>query len=411
MHTFFKKYVYEDKLYFLVGFVSLLGVLKQSEIIGLFLKIPLFLIAIYFILNAFLKKCIYINAMTLVYGSIFLAIIVGPEDFLNENYEAFKYVTPYYIFISFFLNPPEKFLYYFEEGAKIAIKFNIIFSFFVFCWWLFYGADIATQLLEDILKINSGDHTFFNIYNFTGIDILRIAGFSWDPMHIGLVSVIGYILFKASKNWFWVFASLLTLLLSGSRAGLVALLAVFVYEFFNGAMGAGKKFSLFFFLSIFFAFLIWISFTRDFEATGNIKRIAYYIYGPISLIYGGLVEFVFGGAPYSTGNTLINKIWLIPDNNIFTNALINDLSPNQPWNIEPDIVSILVGRGMLGVLIWILVNYYCYKRSISTSRNLFIALFSLTLGYSYSFSIFYQFMLLFYSPKLKLTFTSMKSYR
>ena len=388
-------------VYYLVGFICLLGVLKQSQVIGLLLALPLYTLLAVGLLEVVKKGKIALSPVLTIYLSIFIAVFASRDDYFEYNFETLFYVIPFYCVASTFLPILKGFLSPFLKGVMAGIKVNILFSIFVSVAWYAFNYDLATELLENALKIDSDGHTFFNAYEFMGLTILRVCGLSWDPMHIGLAGVLGYILFKATSQKSWTALSLITLLLSGSRAGMFSLIVVMFYELKISQINFRKKITVIFLILLLFGLFCGISISRDMDSLGNIRRLAYFIMGPLSMLDGSWHEIIIGGAPYSTGNILIDRVYTNQSSDIMLSSIL-DMQPDKFWNVESDIVSILIGRGLLGLFIWLFVIYMGYKSRPGTYRLLFLAFFTLSLNYSYEFSMVFQILLLYVTPKILL---------
>lgn len=299
-----------NKGYFLLGLFCGLYALRLYNISLVFF--PLFIISFFNIIEFLQFYKISINMMLFYYSfiiiSLLFSLIYGDETFIQNfiSLEFFKILV--FIFISIFIKIKKNNIKYFFLGLKITIFINLIWGLLEFILWKFNKFSLNEFIFGNILKIDSGGHVWSNIIRDS--DKIRPCGFSWDPLNLGILSALGFFLFKKKSLKFF---SLVILLLSGSRSGLVGIIGSLI--FFEVLKNLNLKSKNFFFQGLVknvILFLLGLVFIVGFfkfriahNNMGDKRRKAYYISAIKStVIKNNIGLFLFGGSPVWSGAIL-----------------------------------------------------------------------------------------------------------
>lgn len=296
-----------------------------------------------------------------------VVIVVGMTIFFNND-ELRDY---YKVFL--------KFLYY----NAIA---QMIWSWMEFA--LYYGIHFSLNdyVYGQVLGVSTA-HTLTFVQN----GLLRTSGFSWEPANLSLVLMIGFLLANRPIMK-WLFA--LSIFLSTSMTG------IFIFCFYlavklllsirNARISRKKIFSsilVIVIVTIIFivllrsqsersqvvfnriAGILGISSTRD---SSSHMHMGYYYWGPELLFNSPLFNIFFGVGPFMVGRRFSEYFgiyhWL-----------------TGLWNPESDVVTIFVGSGIIGTLLYYLLAFKLLRnrKKINDTINFYILLSIIAGGITY----------------------------
>lgn len=393
-----------NKTYFLLGLFCGLYVLRLYNISLVFF--PLFIIFVFNIIKFLQSFKISVNMMLFYYSfviiSLLSSLIYGYNMFVHNfiNLEFFKILI--FIFMSIFIKIKKDDIKYFFKGLKITVFINLIWGLLEFIFWKFYRFWLNEYIFGDMLKIDSGGHGWRYIRG----DKIGLCGLSWDPLHLGILSALGFFLFK--KKSLKVF-SLIILLLGGSRAGLIGLIGsiIFFKVLKNLNLKSKKKFFqglvknvILFLLGLVFI-VGFFKFRIAHNNMGDKRRKAYYISAIKStVIKNNIGLFLFGGSPVWSG-----AIITLDENLSKSTYLSQGMLDKIYWKIESDWAHILTGRGWIGFFSYIWIFYLSFfKINDKKMKKIILLFFFSGLGYYFENSLIINIILIYINQNYRIKF-------
>lgn len=259
---------------------------------------------------------------------------------------------------------------------------------------LWYGVNLNLNeiIFGDILNVNKDNIDWQG--DILG-SIIRLTGFSWEPANFALVMLIGWSLSKSSKM---KFLFILALIFSYSKTGWLCMCILgmlkFIIEFKNInlikiiSLNNIIKFLVFIFIFMVFAIVysdliqntlntIGESFIilqnaifTDEDYSSNIHKSYYIMLGDI-LNNMSLWQCIFGYGTFSAG---------------YPYGLYNIVpyGTDWVWNPESDFITIIIGNGILGIIVYylIIIKAYFYINNI---REKYILISIVVCGITYLF--------------------------
>ena len=394
-----------NKTYFLLGLFCGLYVLRLYNISLVFFS--LFIIFVFNIIKFLQSFKISVNMMLFYYSfviiSLLSSLIYGYNMFVHNfiNLEFFKILI--FIFMSIFIKIKKDNIEYFFKGLKITIFINLIWGLLESISWKLYRFWLNEYIFGDMLKIDSGGHGWRYI---RGIDKIGLCGFSWDPLHLGILSALGFFLFK--KKSLKVF-SLIILLLGGSRAGLLGLIgSIIFFEVLKNFNLKNKKYFFKGLIKNVILFLLGLIFVVGFfkfriahNNMGDKRRKAYYISAIKStVIKNNIGLFLFGGSPVWSG-----AILTLDKNLSKSTYLSQEMIDKIYWKIESDWAHILTGRGWIGFFSYIWIFYLSFFKIKDEKMKKIILLFFFSgLGYYFENSLIINIILIYINQNYRIKF-------
>ncbi len=273
---------------------------------------------------------------------------------------------------------------YFVYGAFIQMVWSwlerLSYSIFYF--------KLNDYIFGEILSLESS-HALSFIQN----DAIRPSGLSWEPANLALTLVIGFIL--SEKKWQKIlFAT--SIVLSTSTTGLVMLLSILMFDFlYNFRLSFAKiRNSIILGVALLIVGMIidetsgTISYNIEklsslFDVTDSNMSTAfihflYYYYLLDVLQMQETMNLIFGSGSLLAGN-------------VYSGAgIINYYLLGKWWNPESDFITILIGNGLIGVIIYyyflikLLVTKYI-ENKVAEFKIVFVILIG---GFTYLFATF-----------------------
>lgn len=268
----------------------------------------------------------------------------------------------------------------FFDGFYIGAIIQMIWGFLqLFMYSVFH------IVINQIIFGNLLGETEYSWGSFINGNIIRMTGLGWEPANFALVIVIGYVLsIRERDNALIPLIFIITLLLSTSRSGYVAMIAVLILQLIQKSnnlhikdqINAYKLIS-FLLLSLIICFVfikyntlminrfqsIKLQFLDIFNNTSvdSSANIHMSYYADLTKILRNfpIVNWLFGAGYLSTGYYY----------SIF-NAMLLDRLSLIGWNPESDFVTLALGNGMLGLLIF----YGGFIKAIWTNKQNYVSL-------------------------------------
>lgn len=381
---------FESFLFFSLGITSTFTALQFGLYgiqLSLFNYVIILLNFVHFIKNGFklyFQKSDFVIILffiTLVISTL-LNIIVLPNSWANESIKAMmKFLLIYLPFLFLYgKGQIDIHITVFIKGLVISFVVQFIWSLLQLYYWNSQNVVINQIIFGDILKIKT-NHSWLTWHNG-----FRTTGISWESANLGMCMVVGIFLAKKHilKACFFI-----GLLFTGSRSALVALLlGCFLYlmnVLYNKIKIAKCKlktknlFKLFICLFIIIFGLKISGFDKllidslnnflgrltEFDGDLSANRHMDYYYKLYDILKESPSKFLFGYGTSAAG---------LPYTNLF-----NWGSMTGAWNPESDVITILIGNGLLGFAfyyIWQLQLLYKYK----TNKKIFFLLVSIIIA-------------------------------
>lgn len=308
---------------------------------------------------------------------------------------------------------------WFKESFSLTLKFAIYILGLIFLFGnnnlLKYKKDFIlglyfstiVQLLWGILQaglwyivgLNLNEIVFGNILNIGGTDInwqssilgsaIRLTGFSWEPANFALVMLIGWSLAKSN---ILKFLFILALVFSYSKTGFLCMFILGIIRFiivlkkirYNKILSFEFNIVIKWIIGIVLCFIVVIIFEdtiiemvntatmlyeivktsifTDEDYSGNIHKSYYLMLGNV-ISNMSLWQCFFGYGTFSAG---------------YPYGLYNIVpyGIEEVWNPESDFITIIVGNGFLGIIIYylIMIKAYFYTLNIK-ERYMILSIF------------------------------------
>lgn len=272
---------------------------------------------------------------------------------------------------------------YFIKGYKLSILIDFIYAGVQLIIILVYKININNYLLY---YIGSRDEISDRITN-------RIAGLCWDPYLLGMFCATGFFLFKNKLLRIYI---VILLYFTFSRTGQVSFFVAFIYYYFPyikkrlNYKNVCLLFALLLFIPIIMPTILKkLDFNRGMNRqSAGWRRVEYFQKIPdILALDNNIIISLFGCAPYYSGARFYySKL----------DTVTNRMEHTPYWGIECDYSSIILGRGIIGFLVYCImyltIIFSCRKRVVKT---LALCFFVGGLGYSYDLAIFSNFIVFF----------------
>jgi len=327
--------------------------------------------------KSFYSKNILLGKFAIYFISLVVSISYSASFFFNNLSTSYSILFLACIFL--FKTNNNEFKYFFY-GYKISLIINFIYAGFELLFLLSYNISI-TSILIGLLGFH--DRQDVSIYG-------RIAGLMWDPYLLGIFCATGFFLFKSNALRLYI---LVLLYYSGSRSGQIGLLAGLVYYYsINFKYKSKLVKSSCIVIGVFLIASQFIDFKRGFGGTSKDgdRRLEYVTYIPqIWDTDETFINTIIGGAPMYSGG----RFWY---SNL--NSATNRTIKRDDWIIESDWSGILLGRGIIGFLYYLLI--YIMIIANQKDRNIkaiCLCIFFAGIGYNYDLAIFINFILYFAS--------------
>ncbi|GHV70006.1 hypothetical protein AGMMS49928_15620 [Spirochaetia bacterium] len=332
------------------------------------------------------KNGVNVSIFTLFILSYFISLIAGyfilPE-LLSVNWNGIKIILVYF-FIFFFGGIDDKLFLRVKKVIIFVALLNVIWAILQFIYYTVFDIPINDILFLFLVKENIRGFTVFTGSTDTLLKY-RLTGLSWDPYYLGVFCIMLVCLTKSKIIKLMAFFALF---FSYSRMGYLGVsfyLGFKIYQSFNKLKE--KKSVKYFYLILIPFIIIIVSYIILFLRGRNIasQRIGYYI-APFEILSQNLIGFLWGGSPVY-GGIVIN--------------LYEDIAGKYgvsahpgPWLIESDVINTLLGRGVLGFLVYIFLFFtICLQKNIAENDKLLcLSLFIAGIGYfgiSSPLSLFY----------------------
>lgn len=371
-------------LFILAGFLSSAGTVLKipvGETGFAFVNVIYILIILY---QFFEAKKAYKSKTCSIIIALFLAsmvsLIIAVLSEYNYISRAFSLLLKnYFILIGFAAlfqkRTMKHYLQFFLKGFWLCAFIQMIWSWFERICYSTFNFSLNQYVFENLLHINS-DHTFLFLADN---GVIRVSGFSWEPANLALVLVIGLILSeKEIHKWLFIISILMTTSMTGFTLLGIYVVAILVSK--NKEKTTRKRFE-YIGITLFTALIVLallVNFNQKVNAifTTYTSRITYLLnYKPdlnnsasVHITYypeafkilfnGNVANILFGYGPFLAGES-------------FDTVLSAKYSSvhNAFWNPESDFVTVLVGNGITGIIIFYMLFCLGLKKTYKAKNN------------------------------------------
>lgn len=297
----------------------------------------------------------------------------------------------------------------FFRGLYYGCIGQLVYGIFQGLLWYGFSINLNEIVFGRILNAGSEDIMWDN--NILGGIVMRFTGFSWEPANFALVMLIGIILAKTVKMRLLF---IMMIVFSYSKTGILTLLLlalVYIMSIIKGivfkehfSIKLIKAYTVIIALVVLSLLAVveydkllyvyrlvenilenlYIAIMTEESLSGNIHKM-YYLAVLDVIEKGNIWEFLFGYGTFSAG---------------YPYALY-DIIPygiKKAWNPETDFITLLIGNGIVGVLVYygiVLQNLFCIKDY--KYRYILLAILSCGITYLYARGTWTLLILLFIS--------------
>lgn len=252
---------------------------------------------------------------------------------------------------------------FFFEGLFYASVINLIWGWAQMYFGYIQGININKVVFGELLGIDAGINWDQSVAHNI---VYRISGLSWETASFAIIEIIGLIL---TKNYYLRVIIILTLLASTSKTAIILMAVLFVYwlyqklkfifykeyiflrkkEIFKitvmlaliiGVVSCFSDFAFDYFQrAIDLGLLVIESLTTNTNASANVHKM-YYEKVVYILDNSSIYNCLFGYGMFTAG---------------FPYTQNNLIAFNGVWSPETDVITILIGNGVIGFIIYYLI--------------------------------------------------------
>lgn len=371
---------FKKKLFLIIGILSTLGALmikvgdSNLSIINFFIALLIMIQIASGKIYTYKHRMNLVLFLLLMAFSAFININNMPDTWSPLSIKGtLKFLTLVLPFCLFFSDG--EFRAYrddFFKGLKISAYIQLVWEIFQLILWNIAHVSLNEIIFGNIMGLKIRHH-----WTFISDGRFRPSGVSWEPANLSLSLVMGYCL---SKNKYAKMLFVLGVLLSTSRTGVIMigicifldLIKCFKEKFrYRGKFELKKSDILVCILIINIVLIIFLIFSDRVEiiyqtAVENISKTIqklslshltedasanmhslYYIKVPFILFNSTLFNILFGYGTFAAGLPYMQ--------------ILNIYSWKIGWNPETDFITILMGNGVIGLVIYLTILYKCYK--------------------------------------------------
>lgn len=282
---------------------------------------------------------------------------------------------------------------FFINGLYVATILQLIWGGLQLIFWELYSININKLIFGDLMHIGTGSIDWNQ--NIMGGIICRPSGFSWEPASFALLMIIGWLL---AKSFYGKSLFILAILISTSRTGILTFSLIVILKFIFTLLRKKKNKITLTIKSVItlitFCGIIGIIFIEYSE-------VIYDFYDTISRTFDALMEGIMTTDNFSAN---VHKIYylelfdLISQDNLWQFIfgwgtfcagypyhimnIVPYMGVDTPWNPETDFITLLVGNGIIGVILYYSFLITVFKRQKKMNEK-FIVLAILFSGITY----------------------------
>lgn len=378
---------------------TILSSINGLDIFGISLNkiilIPLLIILFIRNMTKLRRIKIHINIYILFY--IFALFSCLFSIFRGYNYDYRNTVINYFLQILFIYIPlfvliyndsnRENYLKAFIDGLVFSARINVLWGVAQLVSYQVLNIDINNMFFKDIL--GSTLQRGWTMYYHSGDRwLIRITGLNFENSVYGLIMVLGFFL---EKRKLWKVSYFIMLVMSLSRTGLVSFFATYIIKKITMKKIRLRKIKMvksFITLFAIVAISIYLykfnsfiqyqintiinRFTVETDSEGTVRHSQYYPQGlNVFLTRSFIDQQLFGYGPRVSGISINMNKDIAISTNVF---LMSDYY--KAWNIECDVITLLLGHGIIGSVLYYFSCYECIKKC----KYLKFAVFAVLIG-------------------------------
>jgi len=303
-----------------------------------------------------------------------------------------------------------KYRRWFFKGLFYSAIAQLIWGILQLIFWYEFSNNINQTVFGDFLGIGGADINWDA--NIMGGVICRMSGFSWEPANFALIMLVGWILSSSvqAKAMF-----ILALIFSTSKTGFLCLLLLFIIMsirkiksanyfidtlfswkgiFYTGLLIFVFSVSIIIFQDIFLTFIdtfsdMWnnllISIMTDGNDSANVHK-TYYTELFKVWDLSSLMNIIFGYGTFSAG-------YPYALNNIIPYDIVST------WNPESDFITLFVGNGIFGGLLYYGLLIDVYRKTSLNGKYMVMVIAMAGITYLFFRGTWTSLILLFLSAK------------
>lgn len=314
----------------------------------------------------------YMAIISSLFGLMYFA---GMSDWTNNVIGYMPKIVAYLLLLTMLSmsKNKEKLIYSFFYGFLIGCVMNI--SWAVIEGFVYYGAgySISNRIFADYISTLPENRQFISIIRAGGI---RVAGFNYDPAHLGGILPIVVLYSLINKNYYLIVISIIALVFSQSTTALVSIVLLLVINYKKLGLKVKKKVQVKLVittLTISMLLAISVPFLQgsllhqsiQLNTSGFIDRVStvyinnedpgtrelYHLYTPLAVSFSGVK--VLTGTGFGTASYPF----------VFSSEISSALGKSKIWPYDPEstYLSYLFNVGVIGLIIYLIILFKNYK--------------------------------------------------
>ncbi|WP_297423409.1 hypothetical protein [Clostridium sp.] len=296
-------------------------------------------------------------------ASFLITVTYQTGEYITYSFRNIFFVAFLYIPLVLVLDNEDTKIYgeYFCKGLKISIYIQSVWAIMEILLWNIYKFQLNEYIFAEILKVNAYDHSLTNyVYTNQGV-LIRASGIGWEPAQLGFLLVLGFFISKSKLSKLF-FISLI--FISYSRTALVTFIIAEIYFCIKRITKENlmtKKNLIYIFFGVFIMLALMVKFdiyskmdvifgrinlSYISSDEGSSRHLLYYPYALyIMFAKTDLIKLFLG---YGTG--IAGYPYFL---NSDVASVLNVGYWSKPWQPETDYVSIFVGNGIMGLVLYL----------------------------------------------------------
>ena len=316
--------------------------------------------------------------------TLFISFFNLSGEWLNNSFAmTIKNIT--FILMILMVFSKRELLYYrpsFIKGLYYSALINLVWAFLQMYFGYVLGVNINEAFFSNILHLDGGIDWNQNVSNNI---VYRMSGLSWEPANFGFIANVGYVL---SEKKYLKFIFAMAILLSTSKTGMVCLAIILIASVLSRENSFVKKIYKISLKKVLISMVV---------IPTIILLITYYYFDTIIVFIDRAVNMIdlLITALTTTDNESANihklyyeQIFTVYGLSDISNVIlgcgmfcagypyaVNHIVPYSGiWNPESDFITLFVGNGILGGIIYylILIRGYIYNNSHDIKNILLI---------------------------------------
>lgn len=292
-----------------------------------------------------------------------------------------------------------------KKSILLTAKINVLWVFLQFIFENTNNFDLNNWLFVKVLGQGSDWTSYSNLMN-QGV-LLRPTGLNRDSAFLAIILLFGFV-FDENKfmRAFYFFA----IIISFSRSGLFAFLAVIAYFFLYDLMDGkiqGKKLINVIFTFVMSILVFYIAYKNILVIQNQVDRMlqrlstistgsdgtSLHMMYPLSALVVVSKYFPIGAMSFGIGPKISGVAFSIFSSKLKLPMRLYML--NNVWAIECDFATVILGSGIIGAVVYYILWYRLYKNGNKLEKAYVFAMVIMGLMYNYCSLIFILYVILY----------------